>query len=637
MPKPDNQDKKKRYNLRKKKNSPDDDKFDHQKFRQLLNETFPSNYLSNKIKQEEQNEQMEENEILESGDSDDYKSDPDYETETTESESMDEDEDYEEDIEESDNENIKIIKRKKNNSKLQPFKIILNLKKNSDNMEEDESDQESECDSDGEESTKMAQETYENEKKCLHEFKEKTEKFITENEPNKNSLMKKSINNLKKQLIAKERKLKDRENKLEKKIKLYYHKKFQKLMLCNGSTNEFKYFKSLEAERQKTIIEEVEKINEVIQIDKPYLHKLLELNIPLKFKAVALKKINAFQYLPEGTGEYTKIKNWIDSFMSIPFNNVSKLPLTIDDGLEASHSFIMNAKKILDECVYGLEDVKLQILQMIGQWISNPNAMGNAIAIKGPMGTGKTTLVKDGISKILNRPFAFIPLGGATDSCFLEGHSYTYEGSTWGKVVDTLIQTRSMNPVFYFDELDKISATPKGEEINGILTHLTDVTQNNQFHDKYFSEIDFDLSKCLFIFSYNVEENVNPILRDRMYKINTKGYKKEEKQVITKNFLIPNIQEQLNFKDNEVIIDDEIISHIIEKFTDEEKGVRNLKRCIETIFSKLNLYKLTKPDYHIYEKSLKLDVKFPFTVTKNNIESLLKLNEDKTFVPSMYL
>ena len=168
-------------------------------------------------------------------------------------------------------------------------------------------------------------------------------------------------------------------------------------------------------------------------------------------------------------------------------------------------------------------------MQMVGQWIANPDAIGSAIAIHGPMGTGKTTLVKEGISKILNREFAFIALGGATDSSFLEGHSYTYEGSTWGKIVDIIIQCKSMNPVIYFDELDKVSDTPKGEEIIGILTHLTDTSQNSKFHDKYFSEIDFDLSKCLFIFSYNDERKVNPILRDRMYRINTTGYNKEEK------------------------------------------------------------------------------------------------------------
>ena len=104
-----------------------------------------------------------------------------------------------------------------------------------------------------------------------------------------------------------------------------------------------------------------------------------------------------------------------------------------------------------------------------------------------------------------------------------------------------------MNPVIYFDELDKISDTPRGEEIAGILTHLTDTSQNSQFHDKYFAEINFDLSKCLFIFSYNDESKVNPILKDRMYRIKTKGYSGKEKTVIANNYLLPKIHEQVKF------------------------------------------------------------------------------------------
>ena len=224
----------------------------------------------------------------------------------------------------------------------------------------------------------------------------------------------------------------------------------------------------------------------------------------------------------------------------------------------------------------------------------NPKAVGTAIAIKGPMGTGKTTLVKEGISKILGREFAFIALGGATDSSFLEGHSYTYEGSSWGQIVEILIKCKSMNPVIYFDELDKISDTPKGEEIAGILTHLTDTSQNSEFQDKYFSEIKFDLSKCLFIFSYNDESKINPILRDRMYRITTEGYDGKQKGVIAKDYLLPKIREQIKFEEKDILIDDEVINYIVENYTQKEKGVRNLKRCLEIIYTKLNLYRLDR-------------------------------------------
>ena len=302
----------------------------------------------------------------------------------------------------------------------------------------------------------------------------------------------------------------------------------------------------------------------------------------------------------------------------------TKLPVSIEsDSHETCSEFITQAKKKLDQAVYGMDDVKLQIMQMIGQWVSNPSAIGSAIAIKGPMGTGKTTLVKEGISNVLGRDFAFITLGGATDSSFLEGHSFTYEGSMWGQIIDSLIKCKSMNPVFFFDELDKVSDTPKGEEIIGILTHLTDTTQNSKFHDKYFSELEFDLSKCLFIFSYNEESKVNPILLDRMYRVQTKGYSIGEKTVIVKNYLLPNILKQVSFKVDDVILEDDIIKYIIENYTDKEDGVRNLKRCMEIIYTKLNLYKFMKPEDKLFEKLMTLDVKFPYTIDKDNLSKLL--------------
>ena len=338
-----------------------------------------------------------------------------------------------------------------------------------------------------------------------------------------------------------------------------------------------------------------------------------------------------------GGGEYYKMKTWVDAFMQIPFGKYQSLPLQISDGIEKCHEFMDSAKKTLDGAVYGLNESKLQIMQMVGQWITNPDAVGTAIAIKGPMGTGKTTLVKEGISKILGREFAFIALGGATDSSFLEGHSYTYEGSMSGKIVDILIQSKCMNPVIYFDELDKVSDTPKGEEIIGILTHLTDTSQNRQYHDKYFAEIDFDLSKCLFIFSYNDESKINPILRDRMYRIQTQGYNQKEKTNIANNYLLPKIREQVRFSDEDIIIPDDVIHYIVTELTEKEEGVRNLKRCLEIIYTKLNLYRLMKPDTNLFEQDMSLKVEFPFTVTKDVVQKLVKKVVDpKGPPPGMY-
>jgi len=330
-----------------------------------------------------------------------------------------------------------------------------------------------------------------------------------------------------------------------------------------------------------------------------------------------------------GDPEYYKIKNWVDTFMRIPFGINKNLTVNMSDGLEVCHGFMENAMNTLNKCVYGLDEAKMQIMQMLGQWVSNPAALGSAIAIKGAAGTGKTSLIKDGISKILGREFTFIALGGAGDSSFLEGHSYTYEGSTWGKIVQILIDSKCMNPVIYFDELDKVSDSPRGQEIIGILTHLTDTTQNSQFHDKYFSEVDFDLSKCLFIFSYNDESKISPILRDRMYHIHTNGYNEKEKVVIARDYLLPKIREQVNFTAEDVIIPDDTIQYIVSNnaLTKNEDGVRNMKRCLEIVYTKLNLFRLVKPDNTLFAKNLDIKVSFPMTVTRKNVEALIKNND----------
>jgi len=403
-------------------------------------------------------------------------------------------------------------------------------------------------------------------------------------------------------------------------------------------SNELVFFKKMPMEEQKVLIKELREINKVICIEKPYRLSLLESPIPILHKSIAMKKINLLKSMDENCSEYYKIKHWVDTFMRIPFGKYNNLQITMKDGVESSNQFMENAKKILDTAVYGLNDAKMQIMQMLGQLITNPDSIGCAVAIKGPPGTGKTSLVKEGISKILNRPFAFIALGGATDSSFLEGHSYTYEGSTWGKIVQILVDSKCMNPVIYFDELDKISGTPKGDEIVGILTHLTDTSQNGQFHDKYFSEIDFDLSKCLFIFSYNDESKISPILRDRMYRILTKGYDKKQKTIIATQYLLPKIQEQVRFAPGDICIPDEVLHYIIENYCEKEDGVRNQKRCLEIIYTKLNLYRLMRPGSSLFDAAdMTMAVSFPFQVTKQIVDKLIKINKDENFARSMYV
>lgn len=424
--------------------------------------------------------------------------------------------------------------------------------------------------------------------------------------------------------------------------KLYHALVFQEEMENKNSHGaEMDYFKKkLSNMEQLRIMQELKEINKHMYIDKPYRLSILQCNMPPKYKAIAIQKLNTMASMDPGDNEYFKIKNWIDAFMRIPFGITKNLNISINDGIDRCHDFIENAKQTLDTCVYGLNDAKVQIMQMIGQWLVNPTALGTSIAIHGPPGTGKTSIVKDGISKILGREFAFIALGGGGDSSFLEGHSYTYEGSTWGKIAQILMDSKCMNPVIYFDELDKVSDTARGQEIIGILTHLTDTTQNSQFHDKYFSEISFDISKCLFIFSYNDENMVNPILRDRLYRIRTKGYDAKDKLTIAKKYLLPKIREQVAFKEDEIIIPDDTINYIInsQHLTQGESGVRNLKRCLEIIFTKLNLFRVVKQDNNLLDSFIDMKVSFPYTVSRKDLDILIKKDEqvNQTLL-SMYI
>ena len=412
--------------------------------------------------------------------------------------------------------------------------------------------------------------------------------------------------------------------------------------ILHTEEKESEYFKTcLSKNSQLEAIAKLEKLKEITKVSKPYLLHLVDLDIPDQYKACALRKINTMRSMcGHGNSEYFKIKSWVDSFLKIPFNKYNNLPISFADGIEQCHDFMENAKKILDSVTYGLEDAKIQIMQMIGLWLVNPNAIGCAIAIKGPPGTGKTTLIKEGISKILNRPFALIALGGCGDSGFIDGFDYTYEGSKHGKIVDILIQCGCMNPIILFDELDKLSDSFKGQEITGVLTHLTDSTQNTKFSDKYFSEISIDMSKALFIFSYNDETSVNPILKDRMYKIETKGYKTKDKLVIAKNYLLPKIRDEIKFDNDAIIFSDELLEYIINDFTDKEDGVRNLKRCLEIVYKKLNLYRLMKPNVNLFENSdgfkLKTKITWPCILTRQLIDDLINKASTKDIPYGMY-
>lgn len=374
----------------------------------------------------------------------------------------------------------------------------------------------------------------------------------------------------------------EQEKELEDKDKVFTP------FLNSLSSSDMDYYKNLDENSQKQFAKTQKDLQNTSNSAIPLRFKILSNGMDINTKSAAYKKLMTLSSMSPMNGEYHKLKSWVETLCDVPFGKFSDLPVTKNDEPKKIVKFLDTVKSDFDKNIYGHQQAKDQIIRIIAQWISNPVSKGNVIGIHGKAGVGKTTLIKDGLAKVLKLPFNFIPLGGCSDSSFLDGHSFTYEGSTFGKIVETLVSSKVMNPIIYFDELDKVSDSNKGQEIINVLIHLTDPSQNSQFNDKYFSEMSFDLSRALFVFTYNDDSSVNPILKDRMIRIDTKDYDIKDKIEISRNHMIPEILKQFNIEEDQIVFDDDTIKNLITN-TESEAGVRNLKRNIESIVSNINL------------------------------------------------
>jgi len=403
-------------------------------------------------------------------------------------------------------------------------------------------------------------------------------------------------------------------NKLDK-IKLLN----DKINNCDDDNNNEDFLNKIEVEISDNIKKELENLKDNITgyPESPKLTKSRKFDISNEYECEHEKdekdedKCNNLKLLEE----YRKWKTIESQLMNL-----------LNEWTRYKHSkkeYMATVRKTLDTCVHGQHDAKKHIERIIAQWI-NGKMEGNVFGFQGPPGVGKTTLCKKGLSKCLlddngeSRPFSFIALGGASHGSYLDGHNYTYLGSTWGRIVDIIIETKCMNPIIYIDELDKISKTENGKEIIGILTHLTDPSQNDEFTDKFFSGIKLDLSKALIVFSYNDSSLIDPILKDRVTEVKVKSITKKEKNFITKEYLLPEILKIVGYEKNDFIFNDDVINYIIDTYT-YEAGVRKLKERLFDIVREINLLKVLGEE----------DLNLPFEVTE---EFVIKQFSDRTKV-----
>ena len=295
----------------------------------------------------------------------------------------------------------------------------------------------------------------------------------------------------------------------------------------------------------------------------------------VKLSKDALEKVNSefkkLKNMSSMSAEAGVVRSYIDWILSLPWKKVSKINYDLS-----------LAKKILDEDHYGLKKVKERILEFLVIQKRSKSLKGPILCLVGPPGVGKTSLGKS-IAKATGRTYLRMALGGVRDEAEVRGHRRTYIGSLPGKILQGLKKSKYNNPLFLLDEIDKIGSDYRGDPSSALLEVL-DPEQNNSFQDHYL-EIDYDLSKTMFITTANTL-NIPDALLDRMEIIRLPGYTESEKLQIAKNHLITKLKKENNVKDDEILIRDEILKEIIQKYT-KEAGVRSLEREISKLFRKI--------------------------------------------------
>ena len=368
-------------------------------------------------------------------------------------------------------------------------------------------------------------------------------------------------------------------------------------------------------EERKKLYNEFIKINDYGKSLLPDDLKILKMNIPIEVKFEVFEKLESLERNSMSGHDDNKTRDWINQVLKIPFSKFCEKP-----EIKNLDVFLNNFKQNLDKAIYGQNKVKESLIEIITKWLLSSSKKGHCIAIEGPPGVGKTSLIRDGLSKALNRPFCSFSLAGASDENYLSGFSFTYEGATCGRFAKMVMETGCMNPIIFLDELDKVD-THKSLAVFNKLIEVTDFSQNHEIEDYYFgNNIKFDLSQCIFIFSLNDINNVDPILKDRLEIIKVDGFEKNEKLKIAKKYLIPS---ELSNYDIKINFSDENIKYIISKISNE-KGVRNLKRSIEILMRKINVLRyFNNEQISYYMKDFKI-IDGILNINNKFIDKLLK-------------
>lgn len=281
-----------------------------------------------------------------------------------------------------------------------------------------------------------------------------------------------------------------------------------------------------------------------------------------------------------------KYVRWVRHLLRVPIRSPCAPSVVLSRHVDPATGVAL-AAAALDAKSSGFVEAKREVLKIVCQQLCSGRAAAPtyALGLEGPAGTGKSHFVRHAMAAALQRPVAYIPLGGATDVSHLLGHGYTYEESRPGRLATALMDAGCSNPILFFDELDKISKTPKGEEISATLIHLIDPTTNDAVQDRYLQGLDLDFSQCTFVFTYNDPALVSPILLDRIQRIAVPAMSDSDKADVLRKHMLPRVQAKLHTK---LTLSDEAISEIVARNA-SGAGMRQAERDVEAAVSTAQL------------------------------------------------
>ncbi|CAH8642572.1 unnamed protein product [Schistosoma rodhaini] len=300
--------------------------------------------------------------------------------------------------------------------------------------------------------------------------------------------------------------------------------------------------------------------------------RLKDLTVPSSVMEVIDEELNKLSVLDNHSSEFNVTRNYLDWLTALPWGVTSE-----------EHLDIGQAKKILDEDHYGMDDVKKRILEFIAVSQLKGSTQGKILCFCGPPGVGKTSIANS-IARALNRKYFRFSVGGMSDVSEIKGHRRTYVGAMPGKIIQCLKKTKTENPLILIDEIDKLGRGWQGDPASALL-ELLDPEQNANFLDHYL-DVTVDLSRVLFITTANQLDTIPEPLRDRMEVIEVSGYVEEEKLAIAKRYLLPLATRNCGLDDNRLLVDDNAIKRLIKQYC-RESGVRNLQKHIEKIVRKV--------------------------------------------------